>query len=444
MKPKHYATVNTCSMCKPLGAVLALKGIAGAMPLVHGSQGCATYMRLFLVRHFREPIDIASSALNEKDAVYGGEGNLKSAIKNVVDRYKPEVIGIVTGCLAETIGDYVERIVEECRGSLPNVDLVVTHAPGFAGDWSEGYHAAVRDIIGQLVKRARSTQAINLLPGITAPADIRYLKALFADSDSWPVVIPDISETMDGPLNLNPTPIPAGGARLEHIAAMDGAAATIELGSASGTESGGAYLKERFGVPHLRVNRPVGLQATDLFFKTLLELGVKVDHRHTEPRGRLLDAMADAHRILFGVRTVIFGESDLVAAVANFCFELGMEPVLLAGAAASLKKVCESSAKMFDWPYLPEILADADFERIKKRLEGEQIDLLIGDSNGRHLAEALDIPLLRVGFPVYDRFGAGRITTLGYEAAIKLTDEIANLLLEKREAGKISIYERGV
>ena len=68
---------NPCHMCMPMGGILALKGIEGAMPLLHGSQGCSTYMRRHIAEHFNEPVDVASSALNEKGTVYGGKANLK-------------------------------------------------------------------------------------------------------------------------------------------------------------------------------------------------------------------------------------------------------------------------------------------------------------------------------------------------------------------------------
>ena len=61
--PSHVSTTNACKLCTPLGATLAFKGVEGAIPFLHGSQGCATYMRRYIISHFREPMDIASSAL---------------------------------------------------------------------------------------------------------------------------------------------------------------------------------------------------------------------------------------------------------------------------------------------------------------------------------------------------------------------------------------------
>jgi len=75
-RPNYISTTNACKLCKPMGAALAFRGIEGAMPFLHGSQGCATYMRRYIISHFNEPMDIASSSLGEKHAVFGGGPNL--------------------------------------------------------------------------------------------------------------------------------------------------------------------------------------------------------------------------------------------------------------------------------------------------------------------------------------------------------------------------------
>ena len=79
--------------------------------LLHGSQGCSTYMRRYLISHFKEPVDIASSNFTEETAVFGGGANLKLAIENVARQYAPAMIGIATTCLSETIGDDVQLIL---------------------------------------------------------------------------------------------------------------------------------------------------------------------------------------------------------------------------------------------------------------------------------------------------------------------------------------------
>ncbi|MFI5331242.1 MAG: nitrogenase component 1, partial [Desulfobaccales bacterium] len=109
----YVSTTNACKLCKPLGACLAFRGVEGAVPFLHGSQGCATYMRRYIISHYREPMDIASSSLGEKQAVYGGGPNLKQGLGNVMNKYGARLIGVATTCLTETIGDDVPGIVRE-------------------------------------------------------------------------------------------------------------------------------------------------------------------------------------------------------------------------------------------------------------------------------------------------------------------------------------------
>ncbi len=71
--PSYVSTRNACKLCAPLGASLVFRGIEGAVPFLHGSQGCATYMRRYIISHFREPMDIAASGFSESSAIFGGE-----------------------------------------------------------------------------------------------------------------------------------------------------------------------------------------------------------------------------------------------------------------------------------------------------------------------------------------------------------------------------------
>jgi len=97
----------------PMGGILPFKGVEGGMVLLHGSQGCATYMRRHMAEHFNEPVDVASSSLNEKGTVYGGEASLKQGLDNLIKLYNPGIIGVLTTCLAETIGEDTARITAE-------------------------------------------------------------------------------------------------------------------------------------------------------------------------------------------------------------------------------------------------------------------------------------------------------------------------------------------
>ena len=76
----------------------------------------------------------------------------------------------------------------------------------------------------------------------------------------------------------------------------------------------------------------------------------------------------------------------------------------------------------------------ADFIDIADAAEDLKPDLIIGHSKGYSVARKIDTPLVRVGFPIHDRVGGGRIHHLGYRGAQELFDRIVNALLEKRQA----------
>ena len=201
----YVATTNACKLCKPLGACLAFKGIEGAVPYLHGSQGCATYMRRYIISHFREPMDIASSSLGEKHAIYGGGPNLKLGLKNVMTKYKGGLIGVATTCLTETIGDDVSLLMHEFCGEFDEVrkahnypDLVNVSTPSYSGTHMEGFHAAVKAVVTQLAGDDVKSRDINLMPGFVSPADVRYLKEVLDDFGVGATVLPDISLTLDG------------------------------------------------------------------------------------------------------------------------------------------------------------------------------------------------------------------------------------------------------
>ena len=436
--PSYTATTNACKLCKPLGASLAFRGIEGCVPFLHGSQGCATYMRRYIISHFNEPIDIASSSLGEKQAIYGGGPNLKLGLRNVTSKYAPKIIGVATTCLTETIGDNVPMILAEYRKEFGTADaplVVNVSTPSFAGTHMEGFNAAVREMIEQLAIDSEPTQTINLLSGFISTADIRYLKEVCKDFDIDATILPDYSDTLDGQA-LNDYPlIPEGGTPLAAIRAMGGAKATIELGSTLPAKTGGTVLEQKFGTTLYQTRLPIGIQATDALFNHLAELsGNEIPERHTAARGRLIDSMVDGHKYIFGKRAVVYGEEDLVVGITSFLAEIGIHTVLCASGGKSGKfESCIAEALEGMGCELPVVREGVDFLDIETMAKKLKVDLVIGHSKGYAFARKENLPLIRVGFPIHDRVGGQRILHLGYHGAQALFDLITNTVIEKKQ-----------
>ena len=437
-RPNYLSTTNACKLCTPLGACLAFKGIEGAVPYLHGSQGCATYMRRYIISHYNEPIDIASSSLSEKHAVYGGGPNLKLGLTNVAAKYRPQLIGIATTCLTETIGDdvrmYLHQYAEDTKGSVGLPTLVHVATPSYAGTHMEGFHAAIRAVVAQLSEGGPLTGAINLLPGFVSSADYRLLRQIMADFGLDGSMLPDLSETMDGPALVTYEKIQGGGTPLAAIRAMGRSRATIEFGPTL-VATGGTVLAEKFGVPHHRLGMPVGIRETDAFFHLLEELsGRPTPEKYAKERGRLVDAYVDGHKYVFGKRAVVYGEEDMIVGLCSFLAAIGIRPVLCASGGTSGKlEQAIAAATAETLPEQPQVFEGMDFFEISEMAEQLELDLVVGHSKGYPLAKKLHIPLIRVGFPIHDRVGGQRILHLGYAGAQQLFDTVANAMIEKKQ-----------
>lgn len=437
-RPNYISTTNACKLCTPLGACLAFKGIEGAVPYLHGSQGCATYMRRYIISHYNEPIDIASSSLSEKHAVYGGGPNLKLGLTNVAAKYRPKLIGIATTCLTETIGDdvkmYLHQYAEDTKGSVGLPLFVNVSTPSYSGTHMEGFHAAVREVVAQVSEGGPRTETVNLLPGFVSSADYRLLAEIMADFGLACTLLPDLSETMDGPALLEYEKIQGGGTPIAAIKTMGRSRATIEFGPTLAA-TGGTVLAEKFNVANHRLGMPVGIRETDAFFSLLETLsGRPTPEKYAKQRGRLVDAYVDGHKYVFGKRAILYGEEDLLVGMCSFLAEIGVQPVLCASGGTSGKlKAAIAAATGDTLPEQPQVFEGMDFFEISEIAETLQPDLVVGHSKGYPLAKKLNIPLIRVGFPIHDRVGGQRILHLGYAGAQHLFDMVANAMIEKKQ-----------
>lgn len=442
---RNFVNLNTnpCKMCMPIGGSLALKGIEGAMIMMHGSQGCSTYMRRHIATHFNEPIDIASSSLNEKETVYGGSASLKKGISNISKQYAPEILGVLTTCLAETIGEDIKRITEEFKIENDlDMDIITVATPGYGATQYEGYFAALKAVVSYFTKTKEPSNHINIITTLITPADQRALKRILELFEVPYVLLPDISRTLDAPFSNEYVKIPKGGTKASDIKKMGGAIATIEIGSFAGEYlSPGVWLEENYGVPLYQVPIPIGLVHTDLFLNCLSEItGNPIPEGLRQDRGRLLDAMVDSHKYNGEGRAAIFGDPEIVYATTVLCMENGIVPEIVATGTQSEKLKERLKAKDLSKTAL--ILDDTDFDTIQKYVRERHVNLLIGNSDGKFIMEKEDVPLVRIGFPIHDQVGGQRKLYVGYEGTLRFLDDLTNTILDHKHKGyRESVYQ---
>ncbi|MBN1953291.1 MAG: nitrogenase [Bacteroidales bacterium] len=446
----YSSTRNACKLCTPLGACVAFKGVKGCLPLIHGSQGCATYIRRYMISHYREPVDIASSSFSEDAAIFGGNQLFNTGITNIREQYNPEVIAITSTCLSETIGEDIPRLIHEYRSIHAGEELpafVNASTPSYSGTHLDGFHEAVLALVKTFGVEGPKEEILNLFPGFVSPEDLRYLKDVLEDFGIGYILLPDYSDSLDNPNWTEYTRIPEGGTSITEIARTARAKASIEFGSVFNrgnlpakaetrkhTLTAGEYLEKKHFVKNYSMPFPMGIKATDRFFETLEEIsGKPTPLRHKRERGRLVDAYVDAHKIVFGKRAIVYGEEDLIIGLVGFLDEIGMDNIMVvSGARSGLleKKLEDATGKS---PSGISVLDDGDFETLRETAEGMKPDIFIGSSKGYYITRKLDIPLIRVGFPIHDRFGAQRVMHLGYKGTQQLFDRIVNALMEYKQ-----------
>jgi nitrogenase molybdenum-iron protein NifN len=125
-----------------------------------------------------------------------------------------------------------------------------------------------------------------------------------------------------------------------------------------------------------------------------------------------------------------------VIALAAFASETGIKPVLCATGGES-GKLEETLQKILGDQYSSDMIVGQgmSFEQIEATIQAHKLqpDLLLGNSKGYYLARKLDIPIVRVGFPIHDRIGAQHNKILAYEGTSLLFEQIVNALLEERQ-----------
>ena len=95
-------------------------------------------------------------------------------------------------------------------------------------------------------------------------------------------------------------------------------------------------------------------------------------------------------------------------------------------------RCCVSTTKSASHALLPAATVVLGYLDVLER-GAVDCDLLVTHSHGRQDAERLHKPLLRIGFPVFDRVGNAHRCQVGYRGSMNLIFDIANLMIDQIE-----------
>lgn len=431
IKRNKALSVSPLKASSPVGASLAFLGVNNAIPMMHGSQGCTAFGKVFFVRHFREPIPLQTTAMDQVSSVMGADDNIVEGLKTLCEKAKPAMIGLPSTGLSETQGADMKGAVKTFRDKYPeynDVKVIPVNTPDFTGCLETGYADAVHSMLKELVPDAdqaktksgmRKKQVNVLASAMLTPGDVETIKEMIEAFGLRPVVLPDLSDSLDGHLTEDSfSPITTGGMAVNEFETLGEAIATLTIGPSMYKSAG--LLHQRTAVPDYRFDHLMGLDNMDKFIHALHAIsGVNVPETYERQRSQLQDAMLDTHFMLGQARFALAGDADLVKAFADFVVSMGAEVVTA---------VVPSKGEAMKAIPAPDIKI-GDLEDLEQLATERHAEILIGNSHAVASAERLGIPIIRAGFPQYDLIGGYQRCWVGYRGSRQALFDMANILL---------------
>jgi nitrogenase molybdenum-iron protein NifN len=423
IKPiKKPLQVNPLKLSQPMGATLAFLGVDCCMPLLHGGQGCASFTKVFMTRHFCEPIALQTTAVTDVTAVLdGGDYSIAESVKNIYKKGNPSLIGLYTTGLPETKGD-------DIRGVASRIDCPLVHVntADYEGGFESGWGKTCKALIEQLVEPKENITAnkVVLLPHVSLqPIEVEKVKDFIAAFGFEVFALPDISTSLDGHLGEKQAALSCGGITLDEIISLGDAALVISIG-ASMEPSAAALQKKNTAMRHHHVAHLGGLQASDALTSILLaESGLKTPPtKVVRWRQRLQDALLDSHFAIGQTRFLVTAEPDQLASICDSLYEAGGQVTVA---------VSPVKSSQLDNLQAQRIIV-GDLEDAEKY--ADEYDVVIGSFHVEALAHRHHKPAIIRGFPNWEQVGNQLKNDTLYEGGAYFLFEVANVVIEHQAA----------
>ncbi|MDO6388066.1 MULTISPECIES: nitrogenase molybdenum-iron protein subunit beta [unclassified Uliginosibacterium] len=455
---REALTINPAKVCQPLGGALCGMGFEKTMVYIHGSQGCVAYFRTYFNRHFKEPIAYIADSMTEDAAVFGGQKNVHEGLQNATKLYGAKMIAVCTTCIAEVIGDDLGAFIGNARKEgYVDKDFPIPYAntPSFVGSHITGWDnmfegivsyftAGVDEATGQATTKVPATPGsngkINIVPGFeTYLGNYRVIKRYMREMGVGYSFLCDPEEVLDTPAN-GEYEMYAGGTTIEEVVDAPNAITTFMLQPTS-LEKSRKFVEGTWSHEVPKINIPMGVEWTDEFLMKVSEVtGKPIPESLLKERGRLVDMMTDSHAWLHGKKMAVFGDPDFLLGLVKVMLELGIEPTHILCNNSNKRWEKRMKALLESSPYgvHGKVYAGYDLWHMRSLCFTDKPDFIVGSTYGKtiqrdtlHKGPEFEVPLIRIGFPIFDRHHLHRMTTLGYEGGMYLVTTLTNAVLEQ-------------
>ncbi|WP_026958339.1 nitrogenase molybdenum-iron protein subunit beta [Aliagarivorans taiwanensis] len=446
---RKQVAIDPAKACQPLGSVLCALGFEKTLPYVHGSQGCVAYFRTYFNRHFKEPVACVSDSMTEDAAVFGGQKNMFDGLQNALALYKPEVIAVSTTCMAEVIGDDLNAFIGNAKAEGyidKDFPTPFAHTPSFVGSHTTGWDGMFEGFMRYFTlnemedKEVGSNGKINIVPGFeTYLGNYRVIHSMLQEMGVEYSLLCDPSEVLDTPAD-GEYRMYAGGTPIAEMKDAPNALTTVLLQPDQLVKTK-KFIDNTWKHEVPALNIPMGLDYTDEFLMKIAEIsGKEIPESLAKARGRLVDMMTDSHTWLHNISFSVYGDPDYLLGLVKFLQELGCEVkhILCNNGNKRWKKKMDALIAEAPGTADAEIYFKQDLWHFRSLVFTNKPDFIIGNSYGKFIqrdtkakGEEFEVPLIRLGFPIFDRHHLHRNATLGYEGAMYMLTTLVNEVLAK-------------
>jgi nitrogenase molybdenum-iron protein beta chain len=319
------------------------------------------------------------------------------------------------------------------------------HTPAFVGSHITGYDNVMKGILQHfwdgkagtvepLVRQAN--ESINFLGGFDGytVGNLREIKRIFNLFGIDYTIVGDNSDVWDTPTD-GEFRMYDGGTTLEATAKALNAKATLSMQEYC-TEKTLPFIAEH-GQEVVALNHPIGVAGTDKLLMEISRLtGKAIPAELEKERGRLVDAIADSTAHIHGQKFAIYGDPDLCYGLAAFLLELGAEPihVLATNGGKNWEKKMQQLFDSSPFGKNCKVYAGKDLWHMRSLLFTDPVDFLIGNTYGKYLERDTGTPLIRIGFPIFDRHHKHRYPVWGYQGGLNVLVWILDRIFEAIDA----------
>ncbi|GAB6078876.1 nitrogenase component 1 [Hydrogenobaculum acidophilum] len=283
-------------------------------------------------------------------------------------------------------------------------------------------------------------KAVNFILGFhTYLEDYPETKRIANSFGIDPIILSDPSENLDSGMK-GEYKLYNGGTPLKDIYRAKSSEVTICFQKYS-TEKTREYIEKGWNQA-TKVIRPYGIKGTDEFLMTLSQIsGMPVPKELEIERQKLLDAIADSYYWINGKRFALWGDPDFVYGMTSFLLELGAEPIhiLCTNANDEWAEEIKNLCSLYPNGQYAQVFPGKDLWHMRSLLFTEPVDYMIGTSYGKYLWRDTGTPLIRIGYPIFDRHHLHRYGILFYKGALNMLVWIVNTILDETDRNTLGI-----